>query len=47
MGTQGAKVELMLSIAAEHEDGFNDSVQRTVKENCRTLKFDLSEFHDG
>ena len=46
-GTQGAEVELSLSISANHKDGFNDSVKRTVLENCRTLKFDHSEFHNG
>jgi len=46
-GTQGAEVELSLSISANHKDGFNDSVKRTVLEHCRTLRFDHSEFHNG
>lgn len=46
-GTQEAEVELSLSISENHKDGFNDSVKRTVLENCRTLKFDHSEFHNG
>jgi hypothetical protein len=27
-GTQGAEVELSLSVSANHKDGFNDSVMR-------------------
>ena len=46
VGTQGADVELTLSISAKHEEGFNDAVKRTVLENCRTLSFDHSEFHN-
>lgn len=44
VGTHGAKVELKLIVSAEHADGFNDAVQRTVKENCSTMKFEISEF---
>ena len=38
-----AYVKALLTARA-HADGFNDAVQRTVKENCSTMKFEISEF---
>ena len=46
-GTLGAEVELTLTIAAKHKDGFNENVKRAVLENCNTLSFDSHEFHEG
>ena len=46
-GTLGAEVELTLTIAAKHKDGFNENVKRAVLENCNTLGFESHEFHEG
>jgi hypothetical protein len=35
----GASVRVSLEIEAEVEDGVPESTQRTVSENCKTLKF--------
>ena len=45
VGTQGANVNVTLMIDAEHEDGFEANVSRTVQENCNALNFDSHEFH--
>jgi hypothetical protein len=29
---------------ADYLEGFDEAPQRTIKENCNTLKFDMSEF---
>lgn len=34
-------------IKADCLEGFDGDTQRTSKENCNTLKFDLSEFKKG
>ena len=47
VGTQGAKVNVTLLIDAEHEDGFEANVSRTVQENCNSLNFESHEFHEG
>jgi hypothetical protein len=35
----GANVRVVLEIEADVEDGVPESTQRTVSENCKTLKF--------
>jgi len=42
----GTKVSITLDIAAECQEGFSDSTQRTVKENSRTLGFSHAEFEE-
>jgi len=40
----GTKVTLKIEIEAECAQGFGESLQRTIKENCNTLKFENAEF---
>jgi hypothetical protein len=40
----GVKVRISVEIQANSNDGFDDGLQRSVKENCRVLKFNSSEF---
>ena len=42
----GAKVKLRLDIEAELSDGFDESTQRAVRENCGTLNFSSAEFEE-
>jgi hypothetical protein len=44
----GVKVRIAIEIQAEAEggNGFDDVLQRTVKENCTVLKFKNAEFED-
>ena len=35
----GVNVRISVEIEANSQDGFNESMQRTVKENCNVLKF--------
>ena len=42
-----AKVSISIEIRAESGAGFDDSVQRAVKENCKVLRFKNSEFEDS
>jgi len=41
------KVKIAIEIQAETETGFDDNVQRAVKENCKVLKFRSAEFEQG
>ncbi|HYD34231.1 MAG TPA: DUF499 domain-containing protein, partial [Methylophilaceae bacterium] len=41
------KVKILLEIQAETQSGFNDSLQRVVKENCNVLRFKNFEFDSG
>jgi hypothetical protein len=41
-GLVGAKVRISVEIEAKVPDGIPETVQRTVSENCRTLK--IGEF---
>lgn len=41
------KVKISIEIRAESPAGFDDGVQRAVKENCNVLKFRNAEFEDG
>ncbi|HXH90535.1 MAG TPA: Swt1 family HEPN domain-containing protein [Thermoanaerobaculia bacterium] len=45
-GLVGAKVRISVEIEARVPDGIPDSVQRTVSENCRTLKIDAFGFEE-
>lgn len=40
----GARVSVTLEIDAHLDEGFPDSLVRTVSENCKTLKFNLADF---
>lgn len=42
----GVRVRISLDVEAESEAGFDESVQRTVKENCNTLKFRSADFEE-
>ncbi|WP_394168913.1 ATP-binding protein [Saccharospirillum alexandrii] len=42
----GVDVTISVEIEARKEDGFDESLQRTVKENCNVLKFSSSEFDE-
>jgi predicted AAA+ superfamily ATPase len=43
----GVKVRIAIEIQAEMETGFDDHLQRAVKENCKVLKFKSAEFEQG
>jgi predicted AAA+ superfamily ATPase len=43
----GVKVKIAIEIQAEASTGFDDGLQRVVKENCRVLKFKNAEFESG
>ncbi len=43
----GVKVRIAIEIEAETGTGFDDSIQRAVKENCHALKFKTAEFEGG
>ncbi len=40
----GVDVEISIEVRATSRDGFDESVQRTIKENCNVLKFGNTEF---
>ena len=40
----GVDVEISIEVRATSRDGFDESVQRTIKENCNVLKFGNAEF---
>ncbi|ANE58040.1 MULTISPECIES: ATP-binding protein [Methylomonas] len=40
----GVDVEISVEIRARSKDGFDESVQRTIRENCHVLKFGNAEF---
>lgn len=42
----GTQVRISIDIEAETSDPFDDSIQRSVKENCTQLRFRTSEFDD-
>lgn len=42
----GAKVNITLDIQVSIPDGVPDDTARTIRENCKVLKFDNSEFSD-
>jgi hypothetical protein len=43
----GAKVRVAIDIQAEDATGFDESLQRAVRENCKVLKFKSAEFEGG
>jgi hypothetical protein len=42
----GVKVKIAIEIQAESATGFDDGLQRAVKENCNVLRFKNSEFEE-
>ncbi len=40
----GVDVKISIEIEAKSRDGFDEAMQRTIKENCTTLKFSNAEF---
>lgn len=42
----GVNVKISVEIEATSKSGFDDSMQRTVKENCSVLRFSSAEFED-
>jgi len=43
----GVDVTISVEIQAQSKDGFDETLQRNVKENCNVLKFGSAEFEDG
>ncbi|MDD5034621.1 MAG: hypothetical protein PHE55_07655 [Methylococcaceae bacterium] len=43
----GVKVKIAIEIQAESSAGFDDGLQRAVKENCNVLRFKNAEFESG
>ncbi|MDR4520081.1 MAG: hypothetical protein R3E36_05705 [Nitrosomonas sp.] len=43
----GVDVTISVEIEARSRDGFDEGLQRTIKENCNTLKFSNAEFEAG
>ena len=42
----GTNVSIRVEVQAEDTSGFSDQLQRTVRENCRTLGFNNAEFEE-
>lgn len=42
----GVEVSISVEIQAKSKNGFDEALQRTIKENCNTLKFSNSEFEE-
>jgi len=42
----GVNVRISAEIEANSQEGFNESMRRTVKENCNILKFSSAEFEE-
>jgi hypothetical protein len=40
----GVSVRISVEIQADFKNGFDQNLQRTVKENCSVLKFSVAEF---
>jgi len=43
----GVDVKISVEIQAQSKEGFDETLQRIIKENCNVLQFDSSEFEDG
>jgi hypothetical protein len=43
----GVKLKIAIEIQAEAATGFDDNLQRAVKENCNVLRFKNAEFEEG
>jgi uncharacterized protein len=39
-------IHITVDIEASRPDGFDPALQRTIKENCTTLKFKLAELEE-
>lgn len=42
----GVEVSISVEIQAKSKDGFDEGLQRTIKENCNVLRFGSSEFEE-
>ena len=42
----GVAVQINIEIQANNKDGFDQNLQRTIKENCNVLKFKSTEFEE-
>ncbi len=42
----GVDVSISVEIQAHSKDGFDEALQRTIKENCNVLRFSSSEFEE-
>nr|WP_320135554.1 DUF499 domain-containing protein [uncultured Amphritea sp.] len=42
----GIDVSISIEIQAKSKDGFDEALQRTIKENCNVLRFSSSEFEE-
>ena len=40
----GVEVNISIEIEAKNRDGFDEALQRTIRENSNVLKFKASEF---
>ena len=43
----GVDISISVEIQAKSRDGFDEALQRTIKENCNVLRFSNAEFEDG
>ncbi len=43
----GVEVTISVEIQAKTKDGFDEALQRTIKENCNVLHFNSAEFDEG
>lgn len=43
----GGKVDILVELQATSLTGFDEGLQRTVRENCNTLKFKSFDFEVG
>ena len=43
----GVDVSISVEIQAKSRDGFDEALQRTIKENCNVLRFSNAEFEDA
>jgi predicted AAA+ superfamily ATPase len=43
----GVNVNISVEIQANSKDGFDENLQRTIKENCNTLRFTNADFEDS
>jgi hypothetical protein len=42
----GVEVSISVEIRAESREGFDEALQRTIKENCNVLRFGNTEFEE-
>lgn len=43
----GVRVKIAIEIQPDSDTGFDDGLQRAVKENCNVLRFRNAEFEPG